>query len=172
MRKRTMSPLTDRDIFEKLGDIEDKVEDNKEAIEELKDDKLMIYANLFCHWDSSFWNATYVFLAIQGALIVAGTQVYHDEILLIYISLIGTFLSLMWLFVVLRKWIYTDQSQNFLIEHLKELYDNIKEKKKWPAIFSSAKIMIYVLPSSFLFGWMMVFIFVVGLLENIAHIFS
>lgn len=167
-----MSPLTDRDLFEKLEDIEDKVEDNKGAIDELKNDKLIIYSNLFCHWDSSFWNATYVFLAIQGALIVAFTQALSNERLLIFISLIGAFLSLIWLFVVNRKWIYTDQTEGFLKKSLYELYMKINEKKKGLAKFSSARIISIWLPLFFLIGWMGVFVIVVGLVEKIICFFS
>ena len=74
--------------------------------------KLEIYSHLFQHWDNSFWSATYVFLALQGALLYAFVQIYSNKFsiyaeILILLSFCASLISWLWLYVMNRKMSYT-----------------------------------------------------------------
>jgi len=97
----------------------------RKRISSIKDrrlQKLNIYSDLFQHWDNSFWSATYVFLALQGALLFAFAQVYTnpniggEKVILMIFSIGGAIISLLWLFVMNRKMSYTRGSEQQLNE--------------------------------------------------------
>jgi hypothetical protein len=132
--------------------------------EEKMDDKLKGYTDLFVHWDSSYWYAFYVFLVLQGALIVAFTDVYtsnapngRDTILFI-IPMGGLILSGLWMLVMNRKFTYTLGAQEQLKTIIPEVYISAKKMQKGLANTSSSLIVNKILPLLFVGFWFILLI--------------
>ena len=121
--------------------------------------KLKICSDLFVHWDSSYWYAFYVFLVLQGALIVAFTQVYTTTSLngrlttLLIISIGGIVLSLIWLLVMNRKMTYTRGAEDQLKKYLPEIWIDAKKKQKKLAKIPSSIMVHTILPALFILFW-------------------
>jgi hypothetical protein len=129
-----------------------------------EDEKLKAYTDLFIHWDSSFWYAFYVILVIQGALIVAFTDVYlsadsniRSNILFI-VSSGGVILSFLWFCLMHRKFSYTIGIQDQLKMKIPEVYISVKNKQKGIKRIHSSWIVNTIIPFLFFIFWVLLLI--------------
>lgn len=123
------------------------------------------YTNLFIHWDSSFWNAFYVFLVIQGALLVAFTETFKNygkfeyNLILYSICFIGIIISILWLFVMNRKMTYTYGTEKEIKKLIEPVYESIyRLQTTFLTKRSSAEIVKNGIPLIFIFLWFVFFI--------------
>lgn len=120
---------------------------------------LKYYSELFRHWDQNYWYACYIFLVIQGAILVAFTQIFVNititgrNIVLPIVTIVGIVFSLLWFFVMRRKISYTHGAEKQLREILKKMYQDIENLQVGPAKVRSSLVVHTYLPFSFILMW-------------------
>ena len=98
-----------------------------------EDNKLNIVKDLYVHWNKSYWYSVYFFIIIQGFIIVALTEILkatgnvtNENKIISMLVLSGLIFSIIWFFVLNRKYSYLHHSQNKLKDNLgSSIWDNI-----------------------------------------------
>ena len=126
--------------------------------------ELRTCSDLYIHWDTNYWYSVYIFLILQGALIVAYTQILinsniiNNELKYLEgIAISGVILTIVWIFILNKKFAFTYWSQ----EELKELsgfniWKNVNDTEKnipYLASIPSSIFMNDVLPILFIAFW-------------------
>lgn len=139
-----------------------------------EDNKLNVIKDLYVHWDKSYWYSVYIFLIIQGLITVALTEVLkstgsitNENLILSLLVMSGIIFSILWCFVLNRKFSYIYHSQEKLKGKLgSEIWDNIKScedirKKFWYFSFVNSNIIINkVLMTGFILFWLVIGYFI------------
>jgi hypothetical protein len=139
-----------------------------------EDNKLNVIKDLYVHWDKSYWYSVYIFLIIQGLITVALTEVLkstgsitNENLILSLLVMSGIIFSILWCFVLNRKFSYIHHSQEKLKGKLgSEIWDNIKScedirKKFWYFSFVNSNIIINkVLMTGFILFWLVIGYFI------------
>jgi hypothetical protein len=139
-----------------------------------EDNKLNVIKDLYVHWDKSYWYSVYIFLIIQGLIIVSLTEVLkatgaiaNENMILSLLVLSGIFLSILWCFVLNRKFSYIYHSREKLKGILgSDIWDNIKlcedfKKKFWYFSFINNNVIINkVLMTGFILLWIVIGFFI------------
>jgi len=126
------------------------------------------FVKLFIHWDTNYWYSVYIFLLIMGMLVVAYTQILinSEDIInepkyLDLISFCGLGISIVWLFVLNRKFTVMKGVLEVMESNVKKDIDNkINERAKNPkylSFFKSHWLVNYLLPVIFICFWIIMF---------------
>lgn len=139
-----------------------------------EDNKLNVVKDLYVHWHKNYWNSAYIFLIIQGLIIVALTEVLkatgnvsNENKILSMLVLSGIIFSIIWCFVLNRKYSFIYHSQNQLKEKLgSTIWDNIDncsdmKKHFWYFSFIPTNIIIdKILMTGFVLFWLIMGYFI------------
>jgi len=139
-----------------------------------EDNKLNIVKDLYVHWNKSYWYSVYIFLIIQGFIIVALTEVLkatgsvaNENKIITLLVLSGLIFSIIWFFVLNRKYSYLHHSQNKLKDNLgSSIWDNIDncsdmKKHFWYFSFIQNNIIIdKILMFGFILFWLIMGYFI------------
>ena len=104
-----------------------------------EDNKLNVIKDLYVHWNKNYWYSVYIFLIIQGLIILALTEVLkatgnvnnENRILSLFV-LLGIIFSILWCLVLNRKfsYIYHSKDKLSLDMPIEELVQTVAEQKK------------------------------------------
>ncbi len=133
-----------------------------------EDNKLNVVKDLYVHWCKNYWNSVYIFLVIQGLLIVALTEVLkatgdvsNETKILSLLILSGIIFSILWCFVLNRKFSYIYHSKEKLKSILgSEIWDDVKscedfKKNFWYFSFIESNIIINkILTTGLILFWL------------------
>jgi len=130
----------------------------------MENEKLKTCSDLYIHWDTNYWYSVYIFLILQGALIVAYTQILvnpdviaNESKFLELIAISGVILAIVWIFLLNRKFSFTYWAQEELKTLSKfKIWDNVGGLKKsilYLSFIPSSFVMNYVLPIGFMMFW-------------------
>ena len=132
-----------------------------------EDNKLNVIKDLYCHWDRNFWYSVYIYLIIQGLLIVALTEILrstgdisNENNILSLLVISGILFSIVWCLVLNRKFTFIKFSQEKLKNFLGgDIWDNIEKysdiKKHFMnfSFISSNLLINKILTTGFLLIW-------------------
>jgi len=120
-----------------------------------EDNKLNVVKDLYVHWNKNYWNSVYIFLIIQGLIVVALTgilsetgNVSNENRIISLLVLSGMIFSIVWFFVLNRRYSYIYHAQHNLKDKLGSIIwdniDNCSDMKKhfWYFSFIPTNILI------------------------------
>ncbi len=139
-----------------------------------QDNELNVIKDLYINWDKCYWYSIYVYLIIQGLIIVALTEVLkaagdigNESKILGILVFSGIIFSILWCFVLNRKFSFVYHSQEELKSKLgNKIWDNIKKnsdlkKNFWYFAFIPYNIVIdKILMTGFIVFWLFMGYFV------------
>ena len=133
-----------------------------------EDNKLNVIKDLYCHWDRNFWYSVYIYLIIQGFIIIALTEVLkstaiiaNENIIISLLVISGILFSIIWCLVLNRKFKFVELSQDKLKNFLGgDIWDNIEKNSdirknfKDFSFIRSSVLINKILTTGFLIIWL------------------
>lgn len=132
-----------------------------------QDNELSIIKDVYLHWNKSYWHSVYIFLIIQGFIIFMLTEILkasstigNENRLLSIIVLAGIFFTILWCFVLNRKFSFLYHAQEELKSKLgKNIWNNVEKdsdfkKHFWYFSFIPSNIIINrIMTTGFIVFW-------------------
>jgi hypothetical protein len=138
------------------------------------DNELNVIKDLYINWDKGYWYSVYVFLVIQGLIIVALTDILkasgtigNGNAILSMLVLSGISFTILWCLVLNRKFSFIYHAQEELKSKLgKNIWDNIEKnsdfkKNFWYFSFIPSSIIVNrILMTGFILFWLIMGYFI------------